>query len=206
MNIYDFDKTIYDGDSTTNFYKFCLRKRPWIALGLLRALVPLASFYIFGKGTKTAFKEQIYRGFLPKIKDKREEYLAEFWEKNYSKIKQFYLDTQKEDDIIISASPLFVVKPCIDKLGIKYLYASNVDPETGIYEGINCHGEEKVRRFEEAGFKKEDADEFFSDSLSDTPLAEISKKAYIVIGERLVPWWEYISSKERKKKEKIVTS
>lgn len=191
MNVYDFDKTIYDGDSTTNFYKFCLRKRPWIAVGLLRALVPLASFYIFGKGTKTAFKEQIYRGFLPKISDKREEYLDEFWKKNYCRIKNFYLENQKDDDIIISASPLFVVKPCTDRLGIKFLYASNVNPETGKYDGINCHGEEKVRRFEEAGFKKEDIEEFYSDSLSDSPLADISEKPFIVIGEKLIPWNEY---------------
>lgn len=193
MNVYDFDKTIYDGDSTTNFYLFCLKKRPWIAFGLFRVIIPFAA-YLFGKGTKTAFKEQIYKGFLPKIKDKREEYLAEFWKKNFSKIKKFYLDTQKDDDIIISASPLFVVKPCTDKLGIKHLYASDVHPDTGVYDGINCHGEEKVRRFELAGFKREDIDEFYSDSLSDTPLAKISKKAFIVIGEKLVPWEEYKSS------------
>ena len=197
MNVYDFDKTIYDGDSTTDFYLFCLKKRPFTVFGLFRVIVPFTA-YIFGKGTKTAFKEQIYKGFLPKIKDKREEFLSEFWEKNFSKIKKFYLDTQKDDDIVISASPLFVVKPCTDRLGIKYLYASNVDAQTGEYSGINCHGEEKVRRFEEAGFKKEDVDEFYSDSLSDTPLAKISKKAFIVSGDKLIPWDEYTSSKSKK--------
>ena len=196
MNIYDFDKTIYDGDSTTNFYKFCLKKRPWIALGLFRVLVPFTA-YLFGKGTKTAFKEQIYRGFLPKIKDKREEYLSEFWEKNFCKIKKLYLKHQREDDIIISASPLFVVKPCTDRLGIKYVYASEVDPDTGAYDGINCHGEEKVRRFEKAGFNKQDAEEFYSDSLSDTPLAEISETAFIVSGEKLIPWNEYRCRKNK---------
>lgn len=26
VNVYDFDGTIYDGDSTIDFYKFCLKK------------------------------------------------------------------------------------------------------------------------------------------------------------------------------------
>ena len=30
MNVYDFDKTIYKGDSTLDFYFFCLRKKPII--------------------------------------------------------------------------------------------------------------------------------------------------------------------------------
>ena len=188
MKVYDFDKTIYDGDSTFNFYKYCLRKKPWLIFGLWRVFVPFM-LYLFGKGTKTAFKEKIYESFLPKID--REAYLSDFWKTNVKKIKKFYLDTQRDDDIIISASPYFIVKPCTDMLGIKYLYASNVHPETGKYDGINCHGEEKVRRFDDAGFERDDIEEFYSDSLSDTPLAKISQKAFIVSGENLIPWNEY---------------
>ena len=195
MNVYDFDKTIYDGDSTFNFYKFCLKKKPLIIFGLIPVAVPFVR-YLLGKGTKTEFKEKIYEGFLPKID--REKYLEEFWSTNVKKIKKFYLDTQREDDIIISASPLFIVKPCIDMLGIKHLYASDVNPETGKYSGINCHGEEKVRRFDEAGFRREDVEEFFSDSLSDTPLARISRKAYIVLGDKLIPWEQYKPKKQKK--------
>lgn len=188
MNVYDFDKTIYDGDSTFNFYKFCLKKKPWLIFRLWRVIAPFTK-YLLGKGTKTAFKEKIFQSFQPKIDS--EKYLSEFWKTNVKKIKKFYLDTQRDDDIIISASPYFLVKPCIDMLGIKYLYASNVDEKTGKYTGINCHGEEKVRRFEEAGFLRDDIEEFYSDSLSDSPLAEISKKAFVVSGEKLTDWKEY---------------
>ena len=188
MNVYDFDKTIYDGDSTFNFYKFCAKKKPWLILRLWRVVVPFAK-YLLGKGTKTAFKEKIFQSFQPKIDS--EKYLSEFWKTNVKKIKKFYLDIQRDDDIIISASPYFLVKPCIDMLGIKYLYASDVDQKTGKYNGINCHGEEKVRRFEEAGFSRDDIEEFYSDSLSDSPLAEISKKAFVVSGEKLTDWKEY---------------
>lgn len=32
MNIYDFDETIYDSDSTKDFYFYCLKKYPKILL------------------------------------------------------------------------------------------------------------------------------------------------------------------------------
>ncbi|MGN0993694.1 MAG: hypothetical protein ACI4PD_01130, partial [Butyricicoccus sp.] len=28
MNVYDFDNTIYRGESTVDFFRFCLRKKP----------------------------------------------------------------------------------------------------------------------------------------------------------------------------------
>lgn len=188
MNVYDFDKTIYNGDSTFDFYIFCLKKNPTVIFGLRKVFVPYMR-HLFGVGTKTEFKEKIYEGFLPKINV--DALLTEFWSRNIGKIKKFYLDMRRDDDVIISASPYFLLKPCADILGIKYLYASDVDKKSGKYSGVNCHGKEKVIRFENAGFKQEDIEAFFSDSLSDSPLANISSKAYIVKGERLIPWEEY---------------
>lgn len=65
--------------------------------------------------------------------------------------------------------------------------ASRVDRKTGLYSGINCHGKEKVRRFYEV-FKNEKIDEFYSDSYSDTPLAEIAQKAHIVKKNQISDW------------------
>lgn len=65
--------------------------------------------------------------------------------------------------------------------------ASVVDKNTGTYSGINCHGEEKVRRYREV-FKSKPIDEFYSDSYSDTPLAKIADKAFIVKGNKLSEW------------------
>ncbi|MBP1552035.1 MAG: haloacid dehalogenase-like hydrolase, partial [Oscillospiraceae bacterium] len=87
------------------------------------------------------------------------------------------------------ASPYFLLEPIIKELGIKHLMASNVDRYTGVYDGINCHGKEKVRRFYEV-FPDGEIDDFYSDSLSDSPLAEISKRAYLVKDFDLLPWPE----------------
>ena len=163
MNVYDFDKTIYDGDSTADFYLF--------ALGRHKSILTLAPS-LFGR-------------FLRRCDSERD--VADFWETHINKIKPFYLAQQREDDVIISASPEFLLQPACDELGIGCLIASRVDPHTGRYDGVNCHGEEKVRRFREV-FGQSSIDKFYSDSYSDTPLALIAQRAYIVKGNELSDW------------------
>lgn len=184
MNAYDFDKTIYNGDSTADFYLFCLKKHKSIILLAPSLLCAFCRFYVFKKGTKTEFKEKMYR-FLTKCNAEKD--VAEFWDKNCGKIKEFYIKQKNSDDVIISASPEFLLAPICRKLGIKHLIASKVDSKSGKYSGVNCHGKEKVRRFYEE-FKDGEVDEFYSDSLSDTPLAEISKKAFLVNGNKITEW------------------
>ncbi len=184
MNAYDFDKTIYDGDSTADFYMFCLKKHKSIILLAPSLLCAFFRFYVFRRGTKTEFKEKMYR-FLTKCNTEKD--VAEFWEKSCGKIKDFYIKQKKSDDVIISASPEFLLAPICKKLEIKHLIASKVDSKSGKYSGVNCHGKEKVRRFYEE-FSDGEIDKFYSDSFSDTPMAEISKKAFLVNGNKITEW------------------
>ena len=186
MNVYDFDKTIYHGDSTAHFYLYCLKTQPstwkWLPYQGLCA-IPFA----LGIMEKTAFKQRFYK-FFSSVKD-IDKTVEEFWNIHKYNIKKFYYETQQEDDVIISASPYFLLEPIIKELGIKYLMASNVDRFNGKYDGINCHGKEKVRRFYEV-FPDGVINDFYSDSLSDSPLAEIAEKAYMVKGHDLFAWPE----------------
>lgn len=183
MNVYDFDNTIYDGDSTFDFYMFCLKRHKNIAKLFPSLAGAFTKYYVFKKGTKTQFKEKMYR-FLSLIDTEKEVEL--FWKSHYKNIKNWYHIYQLEDDIIISASPVFLLKPICKTLGIKHLIASDVSPENGKYSGINCHGKEKVRLFRQQ-FNGE-IDEFYSDSYSDTPLAEISKNAFMVKKDKITEW------------------
>ena len=184
MNVYDFDKTIYDGDSTADFYLFSLKRHKKIITLFPSLAAAFIKFYIFKKGNKTEFKETMYR-FLNFCDTEND--VKIFWDKHKHKIKEFYIENQKEDDVIISASPVFLLTPICKSLNIKYLMASEVDSKTGKYSGINCHGKEKVRRFYEM-FPNGEIDEFYSDSYSDTPLAEISSKAIMVKKDKLSNW------------------
>lgn len=184
MNVYDFDKTIYSGDSTADFYIFSLKRHKKIITLAPSLLGSVIKFYAFKKGTKTDFKQVMYR-FLRYCDIDKD--IADFWEINQSKIKKYYLKQKRDDDVIISASPEFLLEPIIKKLGIGTLMASRVDRHTGFYDGINCHGKEKVRRFYEV-FPDGKIDEFYSDSYSDSPLAEIADKAFMVDGEKVTKW------------------
>ena len=189
MNVYDFDKTIYDGDSTEDFIIMCLKKQPRLIFRFIRCGISFAA-YRTGLVSKTAFKEVMYR-FLRDI-DNIDDYVQEFWDSHIKKIKKFYIANQKADDVIISASPEFLLRDVCQRLGIKHLIASKIDKYTGCCLGINCFGEEKVRRFytqysSEHG-RIPQIDEFYSDSLSDAPLAKLAKHAYIVVGEDTVLW------------------
>jgi len=177
MNIYDFDGTLYSGDSTMDFLKYSIKKHP----GLIRFLPAIGwaavRHYGFKSIDKTAMKETFYSIFTGYD---AESLLEEFWDIHEKNIFPWYPGKQqKEDDIVISASPEFLLQPICKRLGIRYLMASRVDSRTGKYTGLNCHGKEKpVRLKEQLGITH--CDNFYSDAYSDQPLAEIADKAYIV--------------------------
>ncbi len=191
MNIYDFDETIYSGDSTRDFYFYCMKKYPKMLFSV-PAMAWAFFLYILGAKTKTQFKEKMYR-FLRYIPD-IDATLDGFWNKNISKIKEWYMRGHKQDDVIISASPEFLLIPACKRLDIQNLIASLVDKNTGLYEGENCWGEEKVKRLRES-LPEAVCENFYSDSLSDAPLSEISQNAWIVRGEELVEWEKYKPSR-----------
>ena len=191
MNVFDFDNTIYDGDSTVDFWKYCMKRFPKTKKHLAHTAVNGIKF-AFGIINKTEFKEDFYR-FLGEIND-IDSVLCDFWDVHEEKIKDWYLNMQKEDDVVISASPEFLLDPICKKLGIKYLMASVVDKTNGKYTGVNCHGEEKVRRYKEK-FRSKQIHEFYSDSYSDTPLAKLAFDPILVKGEDFEPWSEKELSK-----------
>ena len=176
INLYDFDGTIYDGDSTVDFYFFCLKRKPIIIIYLLLFLV-YGILYIFNIVSKTKMKEKFF-AFLNRFSNV-DELVEDFWKNNYRKIKRFYIDKNHKDDIIISASPYFLLKTACRKLKVKKLIASPVNKNNGMYEGNNCDGKEKVVRLEkECGKVK--VNEVYSDSYNDTPIWLLGKKAYLV--------------------------
>lgn len=184
MNVYDFDKTINKTDCSTDFFFFCLKKKPIL---LLNAIKMLPSFVAWKTGKKdiTSFKESVF-SYLKRINNV-DNYIEEFWQKNIHKSFGWYQNVQKEDDLVISASPEFLIAPACQKLGIKYYMASRVDKKNGKFTGLNCSGEEKVVRFREI-YKDSVVEKFYSDSYSDTPMALIAQESFLVTNGALSPW------------------
>ncbi len=183
MNIYDFDKTIYQGDSSFDFFMFSLFKHKKNFLKLPKILWRGLKFKLHILPKKT-FKSTVF-GIVQNASELERD-VEEFWNKNEHKIKKFYLAQKQDEDLIISASPEFLLKPICRRLQVA-LIATVVDTKTGELIGENCHGKEKVKRLDQK-YHVSTCDEFYSDSLCDAPLAEIASKAYLVKGETLVEW------------------
>lgn len=184
MNVYDFDNTILKGDSETLFFAYCLARHPRMWLDLPGQAVNVLLF-VTKVRKKQAFKERMQR-FLTLIGDV-DAAVEAFWKANFGRIKPWYYEKRRPDDVVISASPEFLILPACEKLGIRRVMGSPVDKRTGAFFGLNCHGPEKVRRFHEA-FPDGKIEEFFSDSYSDAPLAELAERAWMVKGMELRPW------------------
>lgn len=185
MNVYDFDKTIYPKDSTNEFYLVCLVRHPSFLLDLPRALVAYLR-HRRGKLTDEGLREVVFSSF-GRIRDLDAE-IERFWEKRADKLFPYYKENRRDDDVVISASPEFVLRPIARRAAFGTLIASDFDPHTDRYTRPRCYGKEKPKRFYEA-FPEGEVECFYSDSLSDTPMARLAKTAYIVNPDgSLTPW------------------
>ncbi len=180
MNVYDFDDTIYDGDSSIRFYVFCIRKKPSILKCLPTQIIGFIRYFLRLDNLEQ-FKSKYFSFFRFIDLGK---YVSDFWEKEKYRIKPWYLSKKAEDDVIISASPEVLLKPICEELNVR-LIATKVD-RNGELQSKNCKGKNKVDYFKQQF--QEQIDEFYSDSINDIFLAKMAKKAYMVKKETLVEW------------------
>ena len=184
MNVYDFDNTLLKGDSTARFFAYCLGRYPRMWLDI-PAQAANGLLFVLRLRQKQAFKQRMLH-FLTLIGDV-DAAVDDFWQANFSRVKAWYPPRHRDDDVVISASPEFLIRPACEKLDIRCVMGSPVDKRTGLFLGPNCHGQEKVSRFR-ARFPGGRIDEFYSDSRSDAPLGQLAERAFLVRGEKLLPW------------------
>jgi phosphoserine phosphatase len=184
MNVYDFDKTVFYPDSSACFLRYCLRHYPRAVLKALPGASVVGLRWLMKQCETKELKEQLF-SFLPLL-ESVEQTVADFWAEYRKNLAPWYLDRKQPDDLILSASPEFLLRPVCEELGIRLL-ATDMDPYTGKIHGLNCHDEEKLRRFRKA-FPGERVERFYSDSLSDAPMARTAAEAFLVKNGELLPW------------------
>ncbi|MBR1677181.1 MAG: HAD-IB family phosphatase [Clostridia bacterium] len=184
MNAYDFDDTILSGDTEVYFWKY-------IFGNFKKALPYKEQAYKYrklqqeGKCSREISRPVIYR-FLKEFDD-ISEVVTKFWALHEKFIKPWYALAYEKTDVIISGTPLFLLKPIMQKLGIKNVIATKMDERTGELDGLWNYGEEKVRRFKEI-YGDIRPEKFYSDSISDLPMARLAKEAFIVRNDDISPW------------------
>lgn len=183
MNAYDFDGTIYNGDSGAEFVKFMFFKKPIFMTGhLLKSSIVFAKY----KMKKIKFKEMKENlfSFVSKV-DGLEKYTKEFAEKNKHKIKKYYHTNRKDDDVIISASLDFYLLPLCKEIGINTVICTEYDIKNGKIINENCKNEEKVKRFEAKYGKDAVIENAYGDSKGDYELLNRAEKGFMIKGEEV---------------------
>ena len=185
MNVYDFDDTIFRGDSTRAFWAYCLKRAPGLARFLPRQCAA-AVRYALGRTAKEAFKEAFFYLFGRACRTRTPGRRISGARMNAGSARGIWPRSSRTT-WSFSASPEFLLAPACRRLGIRPPIASRVDARTGRYTGLNCKGAEKVSRFREQ-YPDAEIGQFYSDSRSDAPLAHLARRAFLVRGDSYTSW------------------
>lgn len=183
MNVYDFDNTIYDGESVVDFYFFSLRKYPrliWILPKIAEVLIKYKACIISSEELFAVAEKYVVNVF--KNID-FESLVSGFWDKNQRKIKSFYFEQQKDDDVILSASWSYLIEEACRRIGIKTVIASEIDLREGKIHRL-CFREKKVEVFRDI-FPDAVIDDFYTDSMNDAPMFKLAKRVFLVKGDKV---------------------
>jgi Phosphoserine phosphatase len=175
MNVYDFDKTIFPGDCAIGFCFWCMNRHPKLYFTFFPKAVKNLILRKTGKMTEALMQRKFF-GYLTLIDD-FDEQIERYWDKNEKKIASWYLAQKRPDDLIISASPTCIIEPIAKRLGVNFM-ATEFDREYGVYLNNMMYAKEKAKYIIDHGFPL--IENFYSDSLADTPLALCAEKAHLV--------------------------
>ncbi len=202
MNAYDFDGTIYPSNCTIEFALWCMRRHPKLWVTYAPYMVKSAVLYKLGKLPSYVMLRELY-SFLICVDD-FDVQIERYWDKNEHRISSWYLEQKKPDDLIISASPTCIIEPIARRLGVNYV-GTDYDRELGVLLNNLMYAKEKARYIIDHGFPV--IEHFYSDSLSDTPLALCAEQAHLVSDKaRTVTDWPELDEATRKRVKKEINT
>lgn len=171
MDIYDFNKVIYDGNLLLDFYFFIFKKHFASTFGISNKLLFKFIGYIFGKYTLDEFYSFIfaYLYSLPDI----DSIIQDFTNNNKKKVSN-KLDLS-DNDILVSNLPDYLIFPMIDNLNIR-CFCSTFDTNTHTVSSY-LSKEEMI-----AGLNNLDNEynNYYSNTNYNEQISKICKKTYIL--------------------------
>lgn len=179
MKAFDFDNTLYRGESSMDFALFMIRNNKKILLYL-----PI----IFGNAIKyklclvdrRKLEDTInkYLKIIVRSRKEIEDLVKEFWKKHSDRLDTRMLSLISPEDVIISAGPRFLLEGVRDRLGTSDIICSEVDLDRKEIEYFNFK-DNKVRKFREL-YGNEPIECFYTDSYNDQAVMDISERVFLV--------------------------
>jgi len=183
MNVWDFDDTIYDGESGMSMLRFFLRRKPSLVRHLPRVAVGVLR-YKTGRLQAEKVAEQVgdlLAIFLDKAgSGDTAQDMREFWDAHEHKIRPLYRELQQPDDVIVSAGPEQSLREICGRLGVQHYIGTVVNEKTKRIDFV-CYRDNKVKAFRER-FPDAVIENFYTDSMDDKPMMDIAQRGFMVRG------------------------
>lgn len=190
--VYDFDKTVYGGESGTNFFTYYAKRYPLKATIFGLFYIKEVFLYLIRITNLKILKERFYIFLESHSKEEIKKIIEGFWNEYKREIYDWVPDelesNKKESDMLIltSATPLFLIEKFAKELGFDVVFGTEFkgdgkDKFISQIEGENNKGEEKVKKLDKWAREKSieyNITKFYSDSLADEPLFNIAEKKY----------------------------
>lgn len=182
MRAFDFDNTIYKGESVFHFYLFSIKYNFSVIKYIPIVLYNLVK-YKLGKTTMEDLQQAVkkYANDYLNSFDNKEKMIIDFWDAHIKNIKSWY--QPREDDIIITASFNLIMDELCKRMGVKTCICSVVNPDTLAVEYLNFR-DNKSKTFLRL-YKNSRIDEFYTDNMVDKPMIDIAERAFLVKGNKI---------------------
>lgn len=179
MKVFDFDNTLYRGESAVDFVLFMIRCNRKILFWLPKIFWNLLKYKLclIKKDNIEAQIDRFLQSCLPE-QDVLLPLVRQFWRTHLHKLDTGMTAKVMPEDVIVTAGPDFLLRVLQKKLGTTHLLCSEVDlkQKKVIYLNFADH---KVRRYRET-YGETAIDAFFTDSYNDRAMMDCAKRVYLV--------------------------
>ncbi len=179
MKVFDFDNTIYRGESSIDLAVYMIRNNKKIILYLPMIFSNLLKYKLCMIGREEM--EIILNDFCQAVmgnKDEVPEIIGRFWQTHSHKLNGRILKLISSEDIIITAGPDVLINGIRGRLRTDHIISSEVDLNSGRFTYLNFK-DNKVKRYREL-YGDRPIDAFYTDSFNDRALMDISDRVFLV--------------------------
>ena len=179
MQAFDFDNTIYKGESAFDFALFAFKKNKRFILYTF-PLIRLLIKYKRCKMTPDEFTDELNKYIYIIVGNKAliEDLVVEFWSIYDKNLYLNMLEKIHFNDVIVTTCPNFIMKGIQKRLRTKNILCTDVDLKRGKINYLNF-GDNKVRLFKKK-YPNRIIKNLYTDSYNDKPFMEFSKNVYLV--------------------------
>lgn len=184
MNVFDFDNTIYDGETLVDFILYYVKTDPaiWRYIPKLLWICFKDAAHMFTVDEAIKAYASFLEGYYVRLAMLDED-VKKFWDKNEHKIKPWYNEVRRDDDIIVSETTDFILDEIMKRMGVKNYVGSSIDKQTGKFTRL-CFLENKVKIFNDL-YPGAHIENFYTDSMNDKPMMNLADHVFFVTGSKI---------------------